>query len=62
MTPFQMTEADFERARQLVALHVGGKPGTSTDHIVMAIARGIAEGREQGVRLGAEMTTAANDA
>jgi hypothetical protein len=62
MTPYRMTEADFERARELVALHVNGKPGASTDHIVLAIARGIAEGREQGVKLGVEMTTAANDA
>jgi hypothetical protein len=32
------------------------------DYIVLAIARGIAEGREQGVKLGVQMTTASNDA
>jgi hypothetical protein len=62
MTPFKMTEADFERARELVALHVDGKPGASTDDIVLAVARGIAEGRQQGIKRGVEMTTASNDA
>jgi hypothetical protein len=62
MTPFQMTEADFERAREIVALHVDGKPGALTDHVVLAVARGIAEGRQQGIKQGVEMTTASNDA
>jgi hypothetical protein len=62
MTPFRMTEADFERAREIVALHVDGKPGASVDHLVMAVARGIAEGREQGIQQGIKRVTAANDA
>jgi hypothetical protein len=62
MTPFRMTEADVERAREIVALHVDGKPGASADHLVLAVARGIAEGREQGILQGIKQVTAANDA
>jgi len=62
MTLFRMTEADFERARETVALHVDGKPGALADHVVLAVARGIAEGRQQGIKQGVEMTTASNDA
>jgi len=56
-----MTEADFERAREIVALHVDGKPGASADHIVLAVARGIAEGRELGIQQGIKLVTASND-
>jgi hypothetical protein len=61
MTPFQMTEADFERAREILALNVG-KPGTLPDQMVLAVARGIAEGREQGLQQGIKSVTASNDA
>ncbi|CAN7553282.1 hypothetical protein LJR220_004999 [Bradyrhizobium sp. LjRoot220] len=62
MTPFQMTEADIKRAREIVALHVDGKPVATSDHVVLAVARGMAEGRQQGIKEGVKMTTASNDA
>jgi len=61
MTVFRMTEADLERAREIVAARVLGKSGELSDHIVIAVAQGIAEGRQQGVQQGIKLVTASND-
>ena len=55
----QITKADVERAREIVAASAPlvGQSGALADSVTFAVAQGIAEGREQGILL----TTAAND-
>ena len=56
----QITKADIERAREIVAARAPlvGQSGALADSVTFAVAQGIAEGREQGIK----RTTAANDA
>jgi hypothetical protein len=56
----QITKADVERAREIVAARAPlvGQSGALADSVTFAVAQGIAEGREQGMK---RMTTA-NDA
>ena len=61
MTPFRMTPADLERAREIVATRVVGKSDELPERIVLAVAQGIAEGRELGIQQGIKLVTASND-
>ena len=47
-----MIPADLERAREIVAARVVGKPDELPECIVFAVAQGIAEGRESGIQQG----------
>jgi hypothetical protein len=61
MTQFQMTPADVERAREIVAVRVVGKSDELPERIVLAVAQGIAEGRALGIQQGIKLVTASND-
>lgn len=56
-----MIPADLERAREIVAARVVGKPDELPECIVFAVAQGIAEGRESGIQQGIKRVTASND-
>jgi negative regulator of sigma E activity len=55
----QITKADIERAREILALRAPllDQSGELIERVRFAVAQGIAEGREQGIKL----TTAANE-
>jgi hypothetical protein len=61
MTPFRMTLADLERAREIVAARVVGKSDELSERIVLAVAQGIAEGRSLGIQQGIKLVTASNE-
>ena len=58
---FQITPADVERAREIVAARVVGKSDELPERIVLAVAQGIGEGRELGIKEGIKRVTASND-
>jgi hypothetical protein len=57
MAKAQITAADIRRAREIVEAHGPfiGKGGTMPDNIARVVAEALAEGREQGLKLGLQM-------
>ena len=60
----QITPADIQRAREILEARAPLFEQTQElpSKIIFAVAQGIAEGRQQGIKRGVEMTTASNDA
>jgi hypothetical protein len=58
-----LTQADIERAREIVAARapVIGETGELAERITLAVAIGIAEGRAQGIKEGIKRVTPSND-
>jgi hypothetical protein len=59
----QMTPADIERAREILAARAPlfDETGELAGRVVLALAFGIAEGRAHGILQGIKQTVASND-